>query len=43
MSGAWGSGRLLSTALVNVVITDDGRVAAGSVVPERLYAALAAR
>jgi outer membrane lipoprotein-sorting protein len=43
VSGAWGSGRLLSTALVNAVITDDGRVAAGSVVPERLYAALAAR
>lgn len=43
VSGAWGKGRLLSTVLVNAVITDDGRVAVGSVVPERLYEALAAR
>lgn len=43
VSGDWGSGRLLSTALVNAVITDDGRVAVGSVIPERLYAALAAK
>ncbi len=43
VSGAWGSGRLLSTALVNVVLTEDGRVAVGSVAPERLYAALAAK
>lgn len=43
VSGAWGRGRLLSTVLVNAVITDDGRVAVGSVVPERLYEALAAR
>lgn len=32
-------GRLLSTALVNVLVTDDGRVLAGSVPPERLQAA----
>jgi outer membrane lipoprotein-sorting protein len=43
VSGDWGKGRLLSTVLVNAVITDDGRVAVGSVVPERLYAALTAR
>ncbi len=43
VSGPWGSGRLLSTVLVNAVIADDGRVAVGSVEPERLYAALAAR
>lgn len=43
VSGAWGSGRLLSTSLVNVVITDDGRIAAGSVTADRLYAALANR
>lgn len=43
VSGTWGHGRLLSTTLVNVVITDDGRVAAGSVTPERLYAALATK
>lgn len=41
VSGTWGRGRLLSTALVNAVITADGRVAVGSVTPERLYAALA--
>ena len=43
VSGSWGKGRLLSTSLVNVVIADDGRIAAGSVVPERLYTALAKR
>lgn len=43
VSGTWGKGRLLSTELVNAVITDDGRVAVGSVVPERLYDALAAK
>lgn len=43
VSGAWGTGRLVSTSLVNAVITDDGRVAVGSVVPERLYQALAAK
>jgi outer membrane lipoprotein-sorting protein len=43
VSGTWGKGRLLSTSLLNAVITDDGRVAVGSVVPERLYDALAAK
>ena len=43
VSGAWGKGRLFSTALVNAVITDDGRVAVGSVVPDRLYEALLAK
>ena len=43
VSGDWGKGRLLSTVLVNAVITDDGRVAVGSVVPERLFEALAAK
>ena len=41
VSGAWGTGRLLSTSLVNVVLTDDGRIAIGSVTEDRLYAALA--
>ncbi|NUP58909.1 MAG: hypothetical protein HOQ06_05465 [Pseudarthrobacter sp.] len=35
-------GHLLSTALLNVLITDDGRVFAGLVPPERLQAAAAA-
>lgn len=34
-------GRLLSTALVNVLVLDDGRVFAGSVPPERLQTAAA--
>ncbi|MFI7574696.1 outer membrane lipoprotein carrier protein LolA [Micromonospora sp. NPDC049497] len=33
----WGSGRLFSTKMVNVLLTDDGRVIAGAVTPERLY------
>jgi outer membrane lipoprotein-sorting protein len=43
VSGSWGHGRLLSTTLVNAVITDDGRIAVGSVAPEKLYSALAKR
>lgn len=35
-------GRLLSTALLNVLITDDGRIFAGMVAPEKLQAAAAA-
>ncbi|WP_323959754.1 LolA family protein [Arthrobacter sp. JZ12] len=35
------SGRLVSTTLVNVLITDDGRILAGSVTPERLQAVAA--
>jgi hypothetical protein len=37
VSGAWGSGKLLSTKLFTVLLTDDGRVLAGAVTPERLY------
>ncbi len=39
VSGAWGSGRLLRTSLVSVLITDGGRVFAGAVQPSVLYAA----
>ncbi|WP_295700674.1 DUF2092 domain-containing protein [Lapillicoccus sp.] len=42
VSGAWGSGRLVEGTLFSVVLTDDGRVAAGAVAPAQLYAALAA-
>ncbi|MEU4694796.1 hypothetical protein [Actinoplanes sp. NPDC023714] len=38
VSGTWGSGRLLSGSLFTVLITDDGRVFAGAVTPEALYA-----
>lgn len=39
VSGAWGSGRLFTAKLFNVLLTDDGRVLAGAVTPERLYEA----
>ncbi|RZU74334.1 outer membrane lipoprotein-sorting protein [Micromonospora kangleipakensis] len=37
VSGDWGSGRLLTGNLFSVLLTDDGRVLAGLVTPERLY------
>ena len=39
--GTWGSGRLLRSSLFTVLLTDDGRVVAGAVAPELLYAAAA--
>ncbi len=41
VSGNWGSGRLLTSKLFSVLITDDGRVLAGAVKPDRLYQAAA--
>mgnify|MGYP001129886045 CR=1 FL=1 len=43
VSGSWGSGRLLRTALFSAVITDHGRMAVGAVPPDLLYAALGSR
>jgi outer membrane lipoprotein-sorting protein len=43
VSGSWGSGHLFAGTLVSVVLTNDGRIAAGAVTPETLYAALAAK
>jgi hypothetical protein len=37
VSGAWGSGRLLSGALFSALLTDDGRVLVGAVAPAKLY------
>ena len=37
VSGSWGSGRLLSSALFSALVTDDGRVLVGAVAPEKLY------
>jgi len=37
VSGAWGKGHLFTSRLANVLLTDDGRVIAGLVSPERLY------
>jgi outer membrane lipoprotein-sorting protein len=39
--GAWGSGRLLRTSLVSVLITSNGHVLIGAVTPSVLYAAAA--
>ena len=36
--GAWGSGRLLHTSLLSILITSDGRVLVGAVTPSVLYA-----
>jgi outer membrane lipoprotein-sorting protein len=41
VSGSWGKGRLFTSALINALITDDGRVYAGAVGPDLLYAAAA--
>ena len=41
VSGAFGSGRLVSSQLVNVLLLDDGRVAVGAVTPAALEAAVA--
>ena len=35
VTGSWGSGRLISTAVATAIVTDDGRVAAGAV-PEQV-------
>ncbi|MEU4164734.1 DUF2092 domain-containing protein [Actinoplanes sp. NPDC026670] len=43
VSGAWGSGKLLSGSLFTVLLTDDGRLLAGAVTPEALYKAAAAK
>ena len=41
VSGSWGSGHLLAGTVFSVLLTDDGRIVAGAVTPEGLYAALA--
>jgi outer membrane lipoprotein-sorting protein len=41
VSGSWGSGRLLTSKLLTVLLTDDGRLLIGAVAPERLYTAAA--
>lgn len=42
VSGAYGEGRLLRTALVSVLLLDDGRLLAGAVQPQVLFDAAAA-
>jgi outer membrane lipoprotein-sorting protein len=41
VSGSWGSGRLIRTSLVSMLIMDNGRVLAGAVTPQVLYSAAA--
>ncbi|GAA4690383.1 sigma-E factor regulatory protein RseB domain-containing protein [Pseudonocardia yuanmonensis] len=40
VSGSWGSGRLITTAVASAIVTDDGRVAAGAVPEQVLTEAL---
>lgn len=40
-SGPWGSGRVLAGTLFTVIVTDDGRIAAGAVPPDAVGDALA--
>jgi hypothetical protein len=39
--GSWGSGRLLRTSLLSILITSKGQILVGAVVPSVLYAAAA--
>jgi hypothetical protein len=39
--GSWGSGRLLRTSLISVLITSNGKALIGAVAPSVLYAAAA--
>ena len=41
VSGAWGSGHLLTSKLFSVLLTDDGRILVGAVGPDQLYRAAA--
>lgn len=41
VSGPWGSGRLLKTSLLSVLMTSNGRVLVGAVTPQVLYQAAA--
>ncbi len=42
VSGSWGSGRLLQTRLLTVLVTSKGQILAGAVTPAVLYADVAA-
>jgi outer membrane lipoprotein-sorting protein len=43
VSGAWGSGRLLTGTVFSALLTDDGRLLVGAVSPELLYQAAGQR
>ena len=40
VSGPWGQGRLISTAVATAIVTNDGRIAAGAVPEQVLSEAL---
>jgi hypothetical protein len=40
VSGPWGSGRLMQTSLVSMLVTSNGRVLIGAVTPNVLYQAV---
>jgi hypothetical protein len=40
VSGPWGKGRLITTAVATAIVTDDGRIAAGAVPEQVLTEAL---
>ena len=41
VSGSWGSGRLIKTSVISLLITNNGRVLVGAVTPQVLYSAAA--
>lgn len=43
VSGSWGSGKLIRTKLVTVLLTDDGRLLVGAVTPEEIQKAAGVR
>jgi hypothetical protein len=40
VSGPWGSGRLMRTSLISMLVTSNGRVLIGAVTPDVLYQAV---
>jgi outer membrane lipoprotein-sorting protein len=42
VKGSWGTGHLMTGTVFSALLTDDGRLVVGAVMPEGLYAALAA-
>jgi hypothetical protein len=39
--GSWGSGRLVRTKILSILLTNDGRLLVGAVTPDVLYSAAA--
>ena len=43
VSGSWGKGHLLDSALLSILVTNDGRIYVGAVQPNDLYTAAATK